>query len=85
MSESSLTSPHHYSLGVATGLIHLSNALENWDAKVSVLLNGANPLPDQDWLRFFNLLDDWSQFVDESVALIGSSQREDEKKVEHRE
>ena len=69
--------------GVATGLIHLSNALETWDSKISILLHGGNPLPDQDWLHFFQMLDEWGVNVDNSMAAIGSTQKEDEKDMEH--
>ncbi|ELU17826.1 hypothetical protein CAPTEDRAFT_221957 [Capitella teleta] len=70
--------------GVATGLIHLGNAFEMWSGKVNMLLNGSNPLQDQDWLRFMQCLDEWSAFVLHCLALIGSTQKEDEKnKEEH--
>ena len=68
-----------YYTGVATGIIHISNSLETWDNKFSALLHGSNPLPDQEWLRFFQLMDDWLNSIDETMDVIGSSQKEDER------
>ena len=76
-----------YVLGVATGVIFLSNSLEQWDNRFNTLLHGSNPLPDQEWLRFYQMLDEWSTSLDETIAIIGNTQKEDQKRegVPHKE
>ena len=49
--------------GVATGLIHLSNSFETWITKLNSVVHGNSTLPDPEWLRFYQLLDDWTQVL----------------------
>ena len=67
--------------GVARGLISLSNVLEMWDTKFNTMLHGSNPLPDGDWLRFYQLLNDWSTSVSDVTKLIGTTQKEDDRAI----
>ncbi len=72
--------------GVATGLIHINNNLETWDNKLNAAIQGNNPLPDQDWIRFYQLLDDWIVSIEETAEEVGSTQKEDDRAqgIEHR-
>ena len=60
-------------------MISLTNTLETWDNKFHTVLHGANPLPDQDWIRFYSLLDDWIVTTEEIIEGIGTTQREEER------
>ncbi|XP_064649134.1 axonemal dynein light chain domain-containing protein 1-like isoform X2 [Lineus longissimus] len=65
--------------GVARGFIHLSNVLETWDTRLNTVLHGSNPLPDAEWTRFYQLLEDWINAIDETHACIGLAQKEEDK------
>ena len=65
--------------GVATSLIHITNNLENWNNKFNSVVMGNNPLPDAEWIRFYQLLDDWVVNIEETAEEIGTTQKSDEK------
>ena len=63
--------------GVATGLIHLASNLEMWENKFKSVIVSSNPLPDMEWVRFYELLDDWVANVEDTAKLTGSSQTQE--------
>lgn len=40
---------------------------------------GNNPLPDAEWIRFYQLLDDWVVNIEETAEEIGTTQKSDDK------
>ncbi|CAH1787293.1 unnamed protein product [Owenia fusiformis] len=65
--------------GTARGIIHLVNSLETWDNKLNAVMHGSNPLPDAEWLRFYQLLDDWVLSINDTLQYIGGTQKEDDR------
>ena len=65
--------------GVATGLIHVANSIETWSQKFNAVMHGSNPLPDAEWIKFYQTLDDWTQSIDDTIATVGATQKEEEK------
>ncbi len=57
-------------------MIHIASNLELWENKFSSVVVGQNPLPDAEWSRFSQLLEDWIVSIDEAAALVGSYQPE---------
>lgn len=50
--------------GVAPNAIHLLNALETWDMRVSSALNGTLPIHDNEWGALCQLMEEWLTAVD---------------------
>lgn len=65
--------------GVARLLINLSGNFEHWQTKLHVAVQGNNPLPDLDWLRFYSTLGEYSNWCAQILGLIGSSRKETDK------
>ncbi len=53
--------------------------MENWDQKFNTMLHGSNPLPDAEWGRFFQVMDDWVVSLESTIEAVGSTQKEDDK------
>lgn len=67
----------HMFAGVAARLITLGNSLESIENKMSSGVHGANPMLDQEWMNFYQLLDDWCALIDTTLKLLGRTQKED--------
>ncbi|CAD5117036.1 DgyrCDS5863 [Dimorphilus gyrociliatus] len=65
--------------GVARLLINLSGSFEHWQTKLHVAVQGNNPLPDMDWLRFYSTLGEYSSWCAQILGLIGSTKKEVDK------
>ena len=63
-------------------MIHLSNNFETWDSKLNAVLHGGNPLPEIEWTRLYQLMDDWVVCLDETIAAIGQTQKEEDREAE---
>ena len=65
--------------GVATGLIHVANSIETWSQKFNAVMHGSIPLPESEWIKFYQQLDDWAASIDETSAVVGTTQKEEDK------
>ncbi|XP_077986638.1 axonemal dynein light chain domain-containing protein 1-like isoform X2 [Glandiceps talaboti] len=65
--------------GVAKGFITLQNAMEIWDTKLTQVVNGAAYPPESEWGRLYDLLEDWMVLIDETLDIVGSTQKESER------
>ncbi|XP_021363514.1 axonemal dynein light chain domain-containing protein 1-like isoform X7 [Mizuhopecten yessoensis] len=65
--------------GVAPNAIHLLNALETWDMRVSSALNGTLPIHDNEWGALCQLMEEWLTAVDAASEYVGTTQSEEER------
>lgn len=65
--------------GVAPNAIHLLNALETWDMRVSSALNGTLPIHDNEWGALCQLMEEWLTAVDAASKYVGTTQSEEER------
>ncbi|XP_074655207.1 axonemal dynein light chain domain-containing protein 1-like [Tubulanus polymorphus] len=68
--------------GVARGIIQLHNIIETWDNKLNTMLHGSNPLPDMEWMRFYQLIEEWVASINETETYIGTTQKEEDREAE---
>ncbi|PAA74893.1 hypothetical protein BOX15_Mlig006576g2, partial [Macrostomum lignano] len=64
--------------GVARGVINLQNILETWTTRLQSVLNTGKLLPEQEWTRFYALIEDWLGLIDETISAVGSTAKEDQ-------
>ncbi|XP_060065790.1 axonemal dynein light chain domain-containing protein 1-like [Ylistrum balloti] len=65
--------------GVAPNAIHLLNALETWDMRVSSALNGTLPIHDNEWGALCQLMEEWLTAVDSAAEYVGTTQSEEDR------
>ncbi|XP_071115667.1 axonemal dynein light chain domain-containing protein 1-like [Haliotis cracherodii] len=65
--------------GVATSVIHLTNAIELWETRLTSALNGTMTLQETDWSSFYHTLDDWVVAVDQCLEYVGTTQKQEDK------
>ncbi|XP_070532396.1 axonemal dynein light chain domain-containing protein 1-like isoform X2 [Ptychodera flava] len=65
--------------GVAKGFITLQNAMEVWDTKLTQVVNGAPYPPESEWGRLYDLFEDWIVVIDETLSIVGSTQKEEDR------
>lgn len=42
-------------------------------------MHESNPLPDQEWGKLYTIMEDWIESIDGTKALIGTTQKEDDR------
>ncbi|KAK6195039.1 hypothetical protein SNE40_000555 [Patella caerulea] len=62
--------------GVATGVIHLMNAISGWESRITTALNGSLGILDSEWGVFFLTLEDWIISLNQSIEFISTTQCE---------
>nr|KAG5700478.1 hypothetical protein BaRGS_013965 [Batillaria attramentaria] len=65
--------------GVAAIVIHLQNAIESWDAKLSAAIAGSIPIRDTDWSNFYQLLDEWVLSLETVILYVGTTEKDEDR------
>lgn len=60
-------------IGVANGVIFVSNNIEVWTVRLRMAQQDAGAMPDKHWHEFGQLLDDWMNALHESIGRLGSA------------
>lgn len=60
-------------------MIHLTNAIELWETRLTSALNGTMTLQETDWSGFYHTLDDWVVAVDQCLEYVGTTQKQEDK------
>ena len=53
--------------------------METWESRLSAVVHGSNPLPEQEWVRFYQMLSDWITCIEEAAQYSGQTQREEDR------
>uniref|UniRef100_H3AF91 Axonemal dynein light chain domain containing 1 n=1 Tax=Latimeria chalumnae TaxID=7897 RepID=H3AF91_LATCH len=66
--------------GVARELIIFSNSLEYWIGKLQIGSEGVGKFPENNWLKFYELLSIWIADLEKVQQLVGSPYKEEDQK-----
>ena len=58
-------------IGVAAYLLSVTSAYENWHTKFNQSVHQGKLLPEHEWLRFINMLEDWVENLALCLQCVG--------------
>ncbi|XP_039257089.2 axonemal dynein light chain domain-containing protein 1-like [Styela clava] len=65
--------------GVAKGMITMQNNLDTWNTRLINSMRGAEAISDTEWLRFFELMQDYVASLNDTIDCVGSQQKDEDR------